>query len=173
MTLRAIGIDVSLTATGLALPDGTCRTLRPLAGANDRARRLHQIVGLLRHELHARPVDVAVVEGYFVNRRFVTAAIRLAELGGPVRMLLFELGIPFVEITPAALKLYAAGDGGSDKTGMINAACALGATVANDNEADAWWLRLAALQKYEPTLDRPQLTKSMTRLPWPTLAKAA
>lgn len=171
--IRALGLDLSLTATGLALPDGTCRTFRPKAGPDDPGRRLHELVERITARLHGEHADIAIIEAYFVNPKFPRAAVDLAELGGPIRVLLFERNIPYIEIAPAALKLFATGNGNATKTDMLSTALQLGATVANDNEADAWLLRLAALQRYEPRLDRPQLTKSIAARAWPTLRVAA
>lgn len=171
--IRALGIDLSLAATGLALTDGTCRTFSPHAGADDPARRLHELVERISIRLRPERADVAVIESYFVSPKFVTSALRLAELGGPIRVLLFELNIPYIEITPTALKMFATGNGHATKQQMIDAAGHYGATVANDNEADAWLLRLVALQRYEPQLELPQLTKSIAARPWPVLEAAA
>lgn len=171
--IRALGIDLSLTATGIAYTDGITRTYRPKAGPDDPGRRLHELVERITARLHGEHADIAIIESYFVNPRFVTASLRLAELGGPIRVLLFERNIPYIEIAPAALKLFAAGDGNATKDQMVAAARNYGADVANDNEADAWLLRLAALQRYEPRLELPQLTKSIAALAWPTLKVAA
>lgn len=170
---RAIGLDLSLEATGLALVDGATRTIRPKAGPDDPARRLHEIVERTITRLHAQPADVAVVEAYFVNPKFVTSALRLAELGGAIRVALFEANIPYVEIPPASLKMFATGNGNAKKDQMIHAAFENGGTPANDNEADAYLLRLIALQRYEPRDDRPRLTESLLALDWPTLKVAA
>jgi Holliday junction resolvasome RuvABC endonuclease subunit len=100
-------------------------------------------------------------------------SLRLAELGGAVRFMLYRRGIPFVVIGPTALKFFATGNGNASKQQMVDAARALGAEVANDNEADAWWLWLAAQQRYEPHLERPVLTALLNDLPWPELKHAA
>lgn len=171
--MNVIGFDLSLAATGLALPDGTCRTYRPKTGPDEPARRLHELVERISARIHAVHADLAVIEAYFVNPKFVTASLRLAELGGPIRVLLFERNIPYIEISPAALKMFATGNGNATKEQMVIAARNYGATVANDNEADAFLLRLAALQRYEPTLELPQITKSIAALPWPDVKVAA
>lgn len=174
MTVRALGLDLSLAATGLALTDGTCRTIRPQADADEPARRLHELAERILLRLHNQPADIAVLEGYVPGGKGGPLVMfRLAELGGPVRVLLFERNIPYVEISPTALKKFATGNGGASKDDVVNAAERYGATVANDNEADAWFLRLAALQRYTPNLDLPALTDSITTLPWPTLAPVA
>lgn len=168
--IRAVGIDASLTATGLACVDGTCRTFKPHL---EHPARLHELAARLGAKLYSQRPDIVVIEGYFSNPKFVHTAIQLAELGGALRVMLMEQSIPFVEIQPSALKMFATGNGNANKLFMLGTARLLGAEVANDNEADAWFLRLIALQRYEPTLDFPQLTESLTLLDWPALEVAA
>lgn len=170
--IAAIGLDLSTRATGLALPDGTCRTLRPKADTQQ--GRLIEVVERLGARLHGgnKPA-LAVIEGTFSNPKFVTAGMKLAELGGAIRLMLYSRRIPYLEIGPTSLKLFATNNGHASKDEMIAAARALGATVANDNEADAWFLWLAAQQRYEPTLDRPQLTQVLHALAWPELSVSA
>lgn len=171
--MNVIGLDLSISATGIALADGTCRTYRPTNGPADPSRRLHELVQRIGARIRAQRADLAVIEGY--NPRGVQGftMVRLAELGGAIRVVLHEEVIPFVEIAPKSLKLFAAGDGDATKTHMMNAARALGATVENDNEADAWLLRCAALQHYQRRPDWPTVTRSIERLPWPVLEAAA
>lgn len=168
--IRAVGIDASLRASGFARADGTCQTFKPHL---THPARLHELVARIGARLLTERPDVVVIEGYFSNPKFVHVAIQLAELGGALRVMLLEQTIPFVEIQPAALKMYATGNGNANKQQMVDAARTLGAVVDNDNEADAWLLRLIALQRYQPTLDYPQLTESLTLLEWPVLEVAA
>ena len=166
--IPAVGLDLSTAATGVALPDGTCRTLR--TRADDQQGRLIEVVERIGARLHgsSKPL-VAVIEGTFINPKFVTSGKTLAELGGAVRLMLYSRRIPYLEIGPTALKFFATGNGKATKPDMVDAARALGATVKNDNEADAWFLWLAAQQRYEPGLDRPMLTTALHNLAWPEL----
>jgi Holliday junction resolvasome RuvABC endonuclease subunit len=140
---RAVGLDLSCSRSGVALPDNTTRSIVPRAGSSDPARRLNEIVWRLDAYLQverATGVDLAVIEGYnlgpVVGR---LAAVRLGEVGGAVRTRLFELGIPFIEIPPKQVKLWATGNGNASKDMMVEAAQADGAIVANHDEADAYW----------------------------------
>lgn len=170
--IPAIGLDLSTRATGLALPDGSCRTIRPKA--DDQQGRLIEVVERIGARLHGgnKPL-VAVIEGYFSNPKFVTSGLKLAELGGAIRLMLYSRRIPYLEIGPTSLKLFATNNGHASKDDMIAAARVLGAEVKNDNEADAWWLWMAAQQRYEPHLDRPMLTQTLHALAWPELSRSA
>src|SRR5207244_2831041 len=75
----------------------------------------------------------------------IVSTIRLAEVGGAVRMMLHELDLPWVEIPPAQLKRWATGNGNAAKDRMVDAALAAGAEPANHDEADAYLLRAVAL----------------------------
>lgn len=173
--IRVVGIDASTSCIGVALTDGTCRSIRPTAP--DTARRLHELTARLATRLHAQQPDLVVIEDYNSGARKVgttrvvpiTTIIALAELGGCIRLTLFELAIPYVAINASTLKHFATGHGRSDKEAMLQAARDAGAEVANHDEADAWWLRIAGRQRYQPTLELPQLTRTLTQLPWPEL----
>lgn len=156
MTVRVIGLDLSVAATGLAKPDGATVTIRPHAGAGDPARRLNEIVARLDPYLRLG-VDLAVIEGYSrggPGGPYVM--LRLAEVGGAVRLRLFELGIPFIEIPPSQLKKFAVGYGGSrqrpvTKADVVEAARLAGVSAANDNEADAFWLHAMGRSEFSET----------------------
>lgn len=141
------GLDPSTKRIGYAAPDGRLWSISARAGAKDRARRLHELRRQLERLISLYPPapELVMIEGYALNTPGRLGLVRQAELGGVVRLALFELGIPFFEIEPSRLKLYATGSGGADKPRMIEAALELGAattaTALNDDEADAFLLR--------------------------------
>lgn len=151
MTVAVVGLDLSATSTGVTLPDGSSRTIRPRAGSKDRGRRLNEIVMRLDTYLRTKP-DVALLEG--PNLGAIPgrlAAVVLGEVRGAVKGRLFELGIEFVEVAPKQLKLYATGSGNASKDEMVEAARGAGAVVANDDEADSWWLYAMGRSQFSET----------------------
>lgn len=136
-----IGLDLSLTCSGVALTDGSTRSIRPHCGPDHPARRLNEIIGRLDGCLRHGHPTIAIIEGYNPGGHQGFTACRLGELGGAVRLRLFELGIAYFEVAPAQLKKYATGNGGASKDEMVAAAEAAGGRPANHDEADAWWLR--------------------------------
>lgn len=150
MTLRILAADLSLTSTGLALPDGTTLTLKP--GKRTGCERLAWI----RDEVleHAKPldfgipVDLVVIEGYAMGTGRQAGTYAIGELGGVIRLALHEAGIPYIEIAPATLKKFATGKGNANKDAVLLAAARAGFDGDNNNEADAWWLRKLALYHY-------------------------
>lgn len=134
-----LGLDPSTKRTGVALPTGRTLALAPRTTVV--ADRLHWFAGALGRILDVYQPDLAVLEGYAPHSIGTLSTIRLAELGGVLRLTLFEHGVPYVEVPPSRLQRYGTGRGGADKDAMVAAARAAGAEVAGDDEADAWLLR--------------------------------
>lgn len=178
--ISAIGLDPGVKSFGVALPDGSTRTISPRAGSKDPARRLNEILYRLSAYLRlCSGLEIAMIEGYDLGpRRGQLALVRLGELGGVVRGHLFELGIPYMEVPPKSLKLYATGNGNASKDDMSEAARACGAEAANHDEADAWWLWALARHHYAPSACEPAYRTMelrdariavRARLPWPLI----
>lgn len=146
MTVAALGLDLSLSRTGIATIAGHTHSIVPRAGAKDPARRLHEIIEALDPYLRIGEPKIAVLEAYSYGGHQGRTMARLAELGGAVRMRLFELDIPFVEIPPATLKKWATGHGNATKDEMLVAACEKGGSPSNDDEADAFLLRALGVE---------------------------
>lgn len=140
MSASVVGLDLSLTATGLARHDGTS-TLKAKAGLVGMAR-----LAWLRGQLmdFCAGADLVVVEGYSMGTaRQQSHAHALGELGGVARLALFEAGYPYADVPPASLKRYATGKGNANKGQVLEAASKRsGLDFGGDNNrADAWWLR--------------------------------
>lgn len=150
MTARVIGLDLSLSATGIALHDGSSRTIKPQAGSDDNVRRLHQLVTRIDSYIKADQPDLVVIESTFVGRNRRTSML-LAGLGWCVRQRVFEMAIPYADVENGQLKEYATGDGKASKDDMVFAARQAGFTPANDNEADAVWLHAMGRSEFSET----------------------
>lgn len=162
---RIIGLDLSLTATGYALPDGQTGTFKGPWKGDWRLVAIRTAVAG-----HADSVDLAVLEGPVVRS---SAAVAIGMVHGAVRTALMELGVPYVIIPPATLKAYATGKGNADKTAMAIAALKrAGREFADDNQCDAWWLRAAGLDWYGHTdFDMPKAQRDrLSKATWPQLA---
>lgn len=163
-----LGLDLSVKSTGVAMPWGETRTIVPRSMSKEPARRLQEIVYRLDIWLRSSRADVAVLEGYSPGGPGGPwGTLRLGELGGAVRVRLFEHGIPYVEIAPTSLKHFATGNGKASKDDMVAAAQHQGAAVANHDEADAWHLRRLGLAFYAGA----DLSAAIKSLPWPNLKK--
>ena len=135
-----VGLDPSLTSFGIALANGTTKVIKPKTKGGERLTHLESEVGTA-----CLLADFVVIEGYSYGSKFKREA--LGELGGVIRKKLWELGIPFVEIPPTKLKMFATGNGKADKEEMKDAATSL--LGADDDltsdEYDALWLQEVGL----------------------------
>lgn len=144
MTVPILGLDPSVTSTGIAWPDGTTNTLRPPTPLRG-GERLHWIDQHLARTIRTHPPQprIAIVEDYSrgLGKGGPTVMLRLGEAGGIIRALLHRLDIPIVEIPPPRLKRYATGRGNADKDSMRAAlAPEVSARCATGDEVDARWL---------------------------------
>jgi Holliday junction resolvasome RuvABC endonuclease subunit len=166
--LRVLGLDLSITATGYALPDGQTATFKGPWKGDWRIVAIKEAVAG-----HADLVDLAVIEDLPTHAK---AAGITGMVHGAVRAVLLEAGVPYVLVTPATLKAFATGRGNADKTAMAVAALKrAGREFADDNQCDAWWLRAAALDHYgQPEFDLPKVQRErLVKVVWPDLTAVA
>ncbi len=139
--MRIIGLDVSLTNTGVAVCEDDLKvlhleTIRP--GRGSLPARLHLLYDRLRSIIQEFSPQVAVVESVIYHRNPSTA-IALGSARGVVLLLLSQMGLPVEEISPTAAKLSVAGNGRASKHQvqfMIRALFGL-RSAPNDHESDA------------------------------------
>jgi len=172
-TPRVIGLDLSLTATGIAYADGTTATVKTAAKTGD--HRLLNIAEAIRWAAgegagpmggDARPT-LAVLED--LPKHAMAAGIT-GMVHGVARAVLLDAGIPYALVAPATLKAYATGRGAGDKTPMAMAAYKrAGVEFADDNQCDAWWLRAAGLDHLgAPLFDLPRVQRDrLLKARWP------
>ncbi|PJN38962.1 hypothetical protein CG747_20675 [Streptomyces sp. CB02959] len=166
---RILGLDLSLTSTGVALPDGT--TYRIKTRSQDGDHRLVIIRDHLRRMLSTHgPVHLAVVEDLPRN---AMAAGATGMVQGIARCELADAEVPVAFVVPATLKSYAADHGRADKARMANAAyLAAGVQFADDpggDQCDAWWLRAAGHDRVgTPLFDLPEAQRArLAKAKWP------
>lgn len=170
MSVNVLGLDLSIAATGVALPTGG-KTFTINGDAKHGDQRLCMIVDAIHDVVRWYDrIHLAVLEG-FVTRS--PAASTLGMVHGSVRRYLMCMNIPYVLIPPATLKAYATGHGKADKTAMAMAAFKrAGQEFGDDNQCDAWWARdagrrhLGAHDFDLPAVQRDRLSK----VEWPNLA---
>ena len=148
--MRIAGLDLSTKRIGYAEPSGKVWSITSSAGADDVPRRLHELERFLELTMRRRPPlpELVAIEGYSLASPGRLALVRLGELGGVIRLRLFELEVRYVEVPPTSLKRHATGNGNADKERMLARALELGACLTNHDEADAWLLRRMARQAH-------------------------
>jgi Holliday junction resolvasome RuvABC endonuclease subunit len=166
-----LGLDLSLTATGIAYRDGSTGTVKTRPADGDRrlliiAEAVRVAVGGEHIGLGPAP-DLAVIEDIPQNS---FAAKPISMVHGVVRTVLLEAGVPYVLITAATLKAYATGKGSGDKVPMAMAAYKrAGMEFPDDNQCDAWWLRAAGLDRLgHPLVPMPATQRArLDKACWP------
>ena len=138
---RVLGLDLSITATGVAMPEGSVTTWRHKADLGD--RRLVAIHHSLYEAVAFDDLALVVIEDLPVNARAggVTGMVQ-----GVVRRLLLDQGVPYLLVPPATLKKYATGRGNATKDDMrMEFYKRAGLDLRDNNQVDAAFLRLAGL----------------------------
>ena len=111
-----------------------------------------------------------VIEGY--SHGSTHGAHHLGELGGTIRLALWDAAIPYIDVAPTARAKYATGRGNAAKHLVISELSArTGRAFLDDNQADAWILRAMALDAYGwPAIDVPKTHRdALTGVSWPDL----
>jgi len=170
--MRILAIDPSLTGTGLCI-DGTAGVIHTKLRGPERLR-------FLRDEVLAATlaVDLVVIEGYSYGSKGA-AVVNIGELGGVLRLAIYERGLPLVEIPPSCLKKYVCGHGNAKKEDVLQVLVhRSGRTFADNNAADAFGLWQAALAHYEP--EHPMMIRmpagnrtALEKVPWVDVGKEA
>jgi Holliday junction resolvasome RuvABC endonuclease subunit len=177
---RVLGLDLSITATGVCLPDGTTRTIKTRDKDGD--RRLQFIVDHIGMALGegldgiGDGCDLVVMEEAPPGLKGpAIKAIHMVH--GVVRLRLIDFDTPYVVINPTTLKAYATGNNRADKTELAMAAYKrAGREFPGDkggNECDAWWLRAAALDRLgAPEFALPQAQRAhLDKADWPLISR--
>lgn len=168
--LRVIGLDLSITSTGVCLPDGTTYRIKTQAREGD--RRLLHIRDSVADDLAEHRPHLAVIED-LPTKMQATAVKGIGGVHGVVKAALLDAGVPYALLAPATLKKYAADHGNADKARMAAAAyLAAGVEFADDkggDQCDAWWLRAAGHDACgAPLFDMPTAQRDrLSVVEWP------
>lgn len=171
-----MGVDSSLTGTGIAYPDGATAvvTTKPCGDTlTARHQRLDYIVGAVLSAAHH--VDVAVIESPSLGQGRQGGTLDRNGLWWLIVHYLTSNEVTVIDVPPATLKKYATGHGNATKPDMRMALFQrCGRDVRDDNEVDAFWLRALGLHLAgQPLVQLPQVNLSaLAKLALPPLAVA-
>ena len=166
-----LGLDLSLTSTGISVSGTTLTISSKLKGP----ARLDEISQQILSTISTHKVDAVIMEGYsFASRN--SQAHSIGELGGVVRLRLWENQIPYVEVPPTCRAKFATGRGNAAKTEVMSAISARTGIVWSgkgaDDQCDAWILEEMGFTHLGiARFDWPQLHKTaLDKIDWTPLS---
>jgi Holliday junction resolvasome RuvABC endonuclease subunit len=173
--MRIVGLDLSLTATGVADQAGA-RVLRTghLRGP-ERLKKLGAEIDRIctgKDYLEIK-ADVVVMEGPSFGSEH-SHQYSIGKLAGVVEVCLYQRGIPFVVVPPSTLKKFATNKGNASKDMVLAEAVRMNNEINDNNAADAFWLRLMGLAHYEQRdVIAPAFRAAVLKsIEWPVLKQA-
>lgn len=180
--MKVLGIDLSLTSTGLALiEDGEIVWTRAVKTTGkrdddliDRHTRLAAIGRGIRNAITG-PIDLVVVEAPSFGSVHGSAHDR-SGLWWRVVDMMVDFGFPVAQVTPKQRAKYATGNGNSDKKEVHAAVLAQYARddlpIKTNDEADAVLLAAMGARFLGEAVDTGDLLKSqldaMEKIKWPS-----
>jgi len=185
--MKVVGLDLSLTDTGWAswlsdevwLPDSGQAPQPTNSGAYEVGRIRPKTFGMKRLQqirdevlLICAGADLVVIEGYsFGSAKQKNSQVHgTGEMGGVVRLALFEEDLAVAEVPPTTLKKFATGVGSCEKgLPLAEAVRRLDYQGGNHNESDALWLMFAGLVHLGVSpVQLPKLqTEALEKVQWP------
>lgn len=138
--MNTAGLDLSLTSTGYSILGVT----GSINGSKLRGpERLVVVRDTIRSLLSELSSPMVAIEGYSFGSKN-SQAHATGELGGVVRVMLHESGIPYVEIPPTCRSKFATGKGNAGKSEVVSAISAKTGIIwtgsGADDMCDAWIL---------------------------------
>lgn len=161
-----IGLDLSITATGVAYADGGLDTWT----TTGKDERLVDLAGRTAMLATTGPIDLIVIEDVLFSPRAAKSTGITTMVHGVVRLELLRRHIPYVLIPPATLKTYATGRGNATKPDMrVELLKRANVDERDDNRVDAYWLRLMGLDALgAPILELPAThRRALDKISWP------
>ena len=149
--MKILGIDASLTSTGLAWEqEGRIVTTRVLPGTRKGTPRLAYVMKILTQAVVSHNITHIALEGYSMGShsgRFFS----IGELGGCIKLFALNRNISILIVSPSSLKKFVAGNGGADKDMMIDAVNRRwDQEIHQNDEADAFGLLKICKAYYDP-----------------------
>jgi len=170
MRIKSLGVDLSLTGTGIALLEdeklvysGTIKSKKEGDTPTTEVLRINTIVGSVMEHV-TEDVDIVVLEGI----AFMAKSTALAQLSGLtylVRSKLVERGVPFLVVAPTSLKKFVTGKGNSPKdVMMLETFKRFGVSIPENNQCDAYGLAQVGLATLDPKYKSTEFQKEVIKL---------
>ena len=144
--MNILGLDPSLTSTGICTGDDCCIAYHP---CDEETARLANIRNYVLGVCLEESIKCVIMEGYSYGSR--TRAHALGELGGVLKVAFDEAWIPFVIVPPTSRAKFATGRGNAGKAEVISAVSfrtkRSWSGKGVEDRIDAWVLREMGLQR--------------------------
>lgn len=167
-----MGIDPSLTSTGVSVAGTTVSIRKSSRGV----QRLLDVRDELLQLVGRNSVDCVSIEHYSYASRN-SQAHSIGELGGVMRLALYEANIPFIEIPPTCRAKFATGKGNAGKSEVVSAISARTGVVWDGGDGtdrcDAWVLEeMLRFKLGLSAIDWPKShTDALEKVDWSPLEK--
>jgi crossover junction endodeoxyribonuclease RuvC len=159
--VKVLGLDLSLTASGIYCDTCGGSIFKTKLRGMERLQAIRDEV--VKHALHS---DIILVEGYAFGARG-NAMFSIGELGGVIRLALYELSKPYIEIAPTQLKKFATGKGNANKDEVIAAAIRkFNFQGTDNNEADAYVLNRIGNSHYNGSIRTSVQQEVVDKIEW-------
>ena len=141
LQMRVMGLDVSATATGIAVlacADGKVEKLHEeeVCSKKKGLARAMEIADRVNEQIETWKPDEIAVEGYSFGSKFTL--VILVEVGTVVRMVLHMHGRRWLDVPPTSLKKFVTGSGKGEKDKiMLELYKRWGLDPASNNTGDA------------------------------------
>lgn len=166
--VRVVGLDLSLTATGVADSDGTAGVIKPRIKGHDRLDFINDAIA--QHVTGDPAAGLVLVEGPSFGSQG-SAYHQLAGLWWLVVHGLWKAEIPYAVVSPQARAKYATGRGNAGKDAVLASVVRRYPMVEiNDNNvADAWVLMAMGLDWLgRPLCSVPAVNReALAKVEWP------
>jgi crossover junction endodeoxyribonuclease RuvC len=171
MTTYVVGLDLSLTGTGISTPDGVRLVESKGAKAATLADRAHRLDSLMRKILRdCSAADLVVIEQPAFSRTQGSQHDRSGLWWLVVSSLIYA-GVPVAEVTPSGRAKYATGKGNAGKDAVLGEVIRRfpGYTDSNNNTADAYVLMAMGLEHVgHPLVELPKTHRdALDAVRWP------
>jgi crossover junction endodeoxyribonuclease RuvC len=166
--MNVAGIDPSLTSTGLIAfnEQGEMIAQKNIKPKKRKGmERLKYIKEEILSFLKENKIEKVAIESYAFGVRKSRTKFQLGELGGVVRLLLFENDIEYLDVAPPTLKKFVTGSGDADKEIVIFSVLSRWNQDfgTNSDLADAFGLAKMAFDQYFLKIDIKQTIKEMKK----------
>ena len=172
--MNILGLDLSLTSTGVCIGDDECVAYH---SDSEDTQRLTDIRNYVLGTCLEENIKCVIMEGYSYGSR--SRAHALGELGGVMKVAFDEAWIPFVIVPPTSRAKFATGRGNAGKAEVISAVSYRTSRHWSgkgvEDRIDAWVLREMGLQRLgESQYEWPaENLKALDNIDWEPLLMMA